>query len=784
MNKSFKFMSLMFVVFWLVGAVAAQAEDVETTWARTPPTIDGDIGFDEWAGALKISVDGSEDYDLYLMSDDQYLYGAVDLLTDSNLVTNDQIGIYFDNNNDGSYPATCGAEGNYWIAKGVSGWNLTHQPRIVSGSCAQRTPTELTAITEMHGHLMYEFRIDLTGGLGMSGGPGGTIGFGVYASDYDETSRTWWPWNGDFEDPSTWNNLTFAEEPSQLDLGYANLPPNIDGEISDGEWDEATVIHVDDGFGFIEYYAYYMTDGYLLYGAIDAVSDTVLEDMDYIYVAFDNDLNGNWPGSCDDEGNYFIEYFSTGFENIFRPFNWSGTTYGVCSNASTDAIHAEATLNGGNVQFEFIISLEYDEMYGALDETTGFYMFYHDEAASDAYTLEWPEEGIWHAPYTYAFMNYPTYQWPQYDANWTDNPPTIDGSIDAGEWDDALLIPVYAEGSYNILEYNTYTMADGDYLYVAFDVLDDTTLSSTDVVGLYFDNENDNVWGSTCAETTEGRYAVSYNGVDLDLRFDPAGSDGTPWCGQVEATTVEAEVGVSTKGNVQFELRIDINGGEMYGAQGETIGVRYYAWDFDSTFQGRFPIGSVFIDPSTYADMTYPSCDGCWVEGECWADGTVNPSNECQWCDAGTADDAWSDHDGIACTDDGLFCSGDEVCDAGVCISEGDPCTDDGLFCTGVESCDEVADECLASGDPCEEDETCMEETDECVPNADDDTADDDTADDDTTDDDTADDDTADDDDDDNDDITPPDDDDDDNDTDTGDGITGGDDDDDSGCGC
>jgi hypothetical protein len=44
--------------------------------------------------------------------------------------------------------------------------------------------------------------------------------------------------------------------------------------------------------------------------------------------------------------------------------------------------------------------------------------------------------------------------------------------------------------------------------------------------------------------------------------------------------------------------------------------------------------------------------------------------------------------DGTPCTDDGLFCDGDESCLAGACTSEGDPCT--------VGVCDESGDQCLA----------------------------------------------------------------------------------------
>ena len=60
--------------------------------------------------------------------------------------------------------------------------------------------------------------------------------------------------------------------------------------------------------------------------------------------------------------------------------------------------------------------------------------------------------------------------------------------------------------------------------------------------------------------------------------------------------------------------------------------------------------------------------------------------------------------------DDLQFCTETDTCQAGICVGTGDPCSDDGLYCTGEESCDEVDDACVSSGDPCEALElTCNE---------------------------------------------------------------------------
>ncbi|MHC4090749.1 MAG: hypothetical protein ACYSVY_10825 [Planctomycetota bacterium] len=64
--------------------------------------------------------------------------------------------------------------------------------------------------------------------------------------------------------------------------------------------------------------------------------------------------------------------------------------------------------------------------------------------------------------------------------------------------------------------------------------------------------------------------------------------------------------------------------------------------------------------------------------------------------------------------DDGVGCT-DDTCVAGSCVytpNDGN-CADDGLFCNGNEVCDAVND-CVSTGDPCQPGEFCNETTDTC----------------------------------------------------------------------
>jgi len=137
-------------------------------------------------------------------------------------------------------------------------------------------------------------------------------------------------------------------------------------------------------------------------------------------------------------------------------------------------------------------------------------------------------------------------------------------------------------------------------------------------------------------------------------------------------------------------------------------------------------------------------CDACGLEGQA-------PCDDGSLCTNDACVDGRCVSSNVVCVDDGLFCTGAEVCDpaTGECISEGDPCDmpeefclegvdvcvvdghcidhadcDDGMFCNGVETC-RADGLCIAGSGPCDDGlfcngvETCDEDNDVCVDGAD-----------------------------------------------------------------
>jgi cysteine-rich repeat protein len=151
-------------------------------------------------------------------------------------------------------------------------------------------------------------------------------------------------------------------------------------------------------------------------------------------------------------------------------------------------------------------------------------------------------------------------------------------------------------------------------------------------------------------------------------------------------------------------------------------------------------------DPCPGGTVCNEETDTCDAAPGC-GDGILDPGEECD--DGNTMDGDCCDANcmfeppGSSC-DDGEFCNGEETCDGvGTCLP-GDPvdcndgidctvdscnemddvcentpqdnlCPDDGMFCTGQEVCDPFAG-CVSTGDPCVPDAVCDEEADTCTP--------------------------------------------------------------------
>jgi hypothetical protein len=125
-------------------------------------------------------------------------------------------------------------------------------------------------------------------------------------------------------------------------------------------------------------------------------------------------------------------------------------------------------------------------------------------------------------------------------------------------------------------------------------------------------------------------------------------------------------------------------------------------------------------------DCTWDHCDGqggcafhmaagqCLIDGNCYAQGTANPTNDCQECQPSVHLHAWGNDDNNGC-DDGSLCTEAGTCQAGTCLSTGEAVScDDELACT-TDSCEpDTGCEHSPSDEACGDENSCT--TDTCDP--------------------------------------------------------------------
>jgi len=116
----------------------------------------------------------------------------------------------------------------------------------------------------------------------------------------------------------------------------------------------------------------------------------------------------------------------------------------------------------------------------------------------------------------------PTKVVPQIDVVYTDTAPTIDGDIDlTGEWADAEVVHVTGTRDMDV-----YFLADENYLYLGYDLLDNSDLVNGDASVFLFDNNNDDAWPDDCPGTTEGIYAAGYFDGSMNEYYTTVYNDG------------------------------------------------------------------------------------------------------------------------------------------------------------------------------------------------------------------------------------------------------------------
>ena len=195
--------------------------------ATTVPTIDGVIDPGEWddAYSVDISLSGAPVW-LYVKVDEESLYVAIDDQVSTSLISGGfptQSGIYFDENNDDSWPPAGGEEGNFWLLWGESGASTMFRGIYTTGEDIPIEPApgveaDMSGIT---GHIQHEWRISFEWSH-LNASLYDTIGLNIFSFDGESEEKTGeWPLDGYAYSPSTFVDVQLGCPDDDGD-GYAD----------------------------------------------------------------------------------------------------------------------------------------------------------------------------------------------------------------------------------------------------------------------------------------------------------------------------------------------------------------------------------------------------------------------------------------------------------------------------------------------------------------------------------------------------------------------------------
>ena len=232
--------------------------------------------------------------------------------------------------------------------------------------------------------------------------PGGTyhaiasnISTLYYRDENAENGQTYYykvkaVYNEQESDFSPMSSAAAVEDGYRLFSGWTNTPPQIDGNMSPGEWDGAdfvitTLLGVN---RTVRMYA--LNKDNQLYLAVNDLSDQTLDNGDGLGIFFDENLDRLWPSAADGSEGLINLSFNEG--SSVRYSGFSGVWPDISGQAwiTPEVVTGAIGNSNGNVQYELSFDLNTGPVNASGPLTLGWSIYVYEGTSGD-FTGLWPQ---------------------------------------------------------------------------------------------------------------------------------------------------------------------------------------------------------------------------------------------------------------------------------------------------------------------------------------------------------------------------------------------------------
>lgn len=381
--------------------------DEISAYVGTTPVIDGTIGENEWADAFMMDASdflGTYDNMVNPVGSVTMMYKVNEAMTelyvacinenDTELEDHDEVALYIDDNNDGTYPPTGDdSEGNYWAVHYAAGNEMRYRPIYNTGGVGDVVYLEnpQVAVSDAEGYVVYEFMIPIGEETWMiNPNEDNQSGFFTFTLDDPSNFDGYWPCqNLQIFEPSGYGEITFAaadempvppaetsiwwnmdmptliimswSQPPINDFDHFNVYINETGafELMD-DTDGSQLYYYTDNTEYKEFYVTTVDkagnesdpSGIMIFDITQGVEESFAPDDISVYpnpasgpVHFDfaNDVKGNYNLAVYDlEGRLVSQVFSGNLNPGIHRFSWNGAE-------TNNGIYLLKIQNGKNV---------------------------------------------------------------------------------------------------------------------------------------------------------------------------------------------------------------------------------------------------------------------------------------------------------------------------------------------------------------------------------------------------------------------------------------------------